>query len=331
MTGPESALMPSFPPWHTPLWQRVITAHRCLRLGHALLLCGPNGVGKRIFARRLVGMLLCQSRDDRPCGSCPSCRQLTAGGHPGFTQLIRQEGRRDISIDAVRAMCSALTMTSHDGGEKVALLDPVDALNQNGVNALLKTLEEPSGGTLILVSELPLSLPATLRSRCQMLRFPMPAADDVSRWLAEEFPQSSNADRAKALTLARGAPLRAMDFLKSPGLMAEAIGWEAMIRSLLDGRGDPVELASRIDSDQAKNFLDWLAGWIRDNLCGEGRTTVASRALARLGQDVFDAARLIKSNVKTQLVIEALLIEMTRSSSEKPVVWRSMLPMGGGL
>lgn len=331
MTVPDRASIASPVPWHAPIWQRVVTAYERQRLGHALLLSGPSWVGKRIFAQRLIGMLLCQGRDDRPCSRCPSCRQLVAGGHPGFTQLTRQEGRRDISIDAVRTMCSTLAMTSHDGRDKVALLDPVDALNQSGVNALLKTLEEPSGGMLILITELPLSLPATLRSRCQMLRFPVPDAEEASRWLVEEFPQSSNTDRVMALTLARGAPFRAAEFLKDPDSMTITTIWSEMMLSLLDGRGDPVDAASRIDSDQTRNFLDWLAGWIRDALCTGRGVSVSRRQLARLGQHVFDAARLIKSNVKTQLVIEALLIEMSRSSSEKTVALRSTLSRDGGL
>lgn len=237
-----------------------------------------------------------------------------AGAHPGFTWLTREEGRRDIPIDAVRTMCSALAMTSHDGRVKVALLDPVDAMNQNGVNALLKTLEEPSGGVLILISEFPLSLPATLRSRCQILRFPVPKAEETGRWLSAEFSGSSAADRATALKLSRGAPFRAVEFLRNPDLMAAATLWQNMMLELLDGRCDPVDAASRIDSNQVATFLDWLAGWARDALCQPGSVAFDRRLLARLGQAAFDAVRLIKSNVKPQLVIEALLIEMVHGA-----------------
>lgn len=316
-------------PWQASLWQRVVAAHQCQRLAHALLLSGPNGVGKRNFAWRLAGMLLCQCEKEDACGECPSCRQLMGGGHPGFTRLTREEGRRDISIDSVRAMCSALAMTSHDGGAKVALLDPVDALNQNGVNALLKTLEEPPGGVLILISELPLSLPATLRSRCQMLRFPVPTTEDASRWLSAQFPGSSAADRATAMQLSRGAPLRAVEFLKNPHSMAITAVWEEMMLALVEGRDDPVDMAARIDSDQVVTFLDWLAGWVRDALCSPGTPAVGRRALSQLGQGAFDAVRLIKSNVKPQLAIEALLIEMARGVSENAVDRRSTLSTGG--
>lgn len=331
MKSSDDDRLPAVLPWQESLWQQVIAAHHCKRLAHALLLSGPNGVGKRNFAQRLAGMLLCHRDEDSACGTCPSCRQLIAGGHPGFVRLTREEGRRDISIDAVRTMCAALAMTSHDGRIKVALLDPVDAMNQSGVNALLKTLEEPSGGVLILISEFPLSLPATLRSRCQILRFPVPKAVETGQWLSAEFPDSSAADRAIALKLSRGAPFRAVEFLRNPDLMAAATLWQDMMLELLHGRYDPVDAASQIGSDQVATYLDWLAGWARDALSKPEGVAFDRRLLARLGQAAFDAVRLIKSNVKPQLVIEALLIEMVRGTGAKVVARQSTLVAGGGL
>lgn len=331
MKTPDDDQLPAVLPWQESLWQQVIAAHHCKRLAHALLLSGPSGVGKRNFAQRLAGLLLCQRNEDSACGACPGCRQLIAGAHPGFVRLTREEGRRDISIDAVRTMCSALAMTSHDGRVKVAVLDPVDAMNQSGVNALLKTLEEPSGGVLILISEFPLTLPATLRSRCQILRFPVPKAVETSQWLSAKFPGSSAANRAMALKLSRGAPFRAVAFLRNPDLMAAATLWQDMMLALLQGRYDPIDAASRIDSDQVATFLDWLAGWARDTLCNPGSVGVDRRLLAGLGQAAFDAVRLIKSNVKPQLVIEALLIDMVHGTGAKAVARRPTLVAGGGL
>ncbi len=304
----ETASIPALLPWHQQQWRNVSGAFVAGRLSHALLLAGVNGVGKRSFARRVAAAVLCERADGEVCGICRSCRQLGGGAHPGYTVLRRDEDRRDITIDAVRALCSTLAMTSHDGRSKVALIDPVDELNQNGANALLKTLEEPSPGSLLLlISERPLALPATLRSRCQQLRFGLPDSAQSLAWLATQASQASVQEREAALKLARGAPLRTAELLADVDALASFDAWSTLMHELSDGRTDPLQVAAAVKREQVAEFLRWLAGWVLDRL-RQDLTDKSTPSLARFGQAVSDAAKQVQGNANPLLTLESLLI-----------------------
>jgi DNA polymerase-3 subunit delta' len=311
-------------PWQGPLWHIVAQAMEQDRLGHALLLSGLNGTGKRRFARVLAAALWCDSpRAERlPCGQCSNCRQVLSEAHPGYSALRAEEGKRDISIEAVRLLCERLTMTSHDGRSKVALIDPADSLNRNGVNALLKTIEEPPPRShLLLISERPLALPATLRSRCQQLRFAIPAPEQALAWL-EQSGAGAPAEREAALQAAHGAPLLALRLLQDKGLELQ-LGWRAALLDLAAGRSEPLKTAGGVGEEQAGAFLRWLYGWLlgllRSNLspparAGEIEALAASlprSALDRYVSEVQENLRRLESNARALLVLEAVLIRWT--------------------
>ncbi|MDQ2695734.1 MAG: DNA polymerase III subunit delta', partial [Pseudomonadota bacterium] len=197
-------------PWHQDPWARLWERHRAGRLPHALLCCGPAGLGKRRFAQRFAQALLCQSPDGdgAPCGRCRRCRLFAAGSHPDYLRLEPAEAGKSIAVDQVRRLGEFLGLTSHFGGFRPALLAPADSLNRNAANALLKTLEEPpAAGVLLLVTDAPSRLPATVRSRCQRLAFAPPDPAAALAWLA---PQVGGHDPAVLLALAGGSPLTAL-------------------------------------------------------------------------------------------------------------------------
>ena len=178
------------------LWNRLTTADSQGRLPAAMLLAGPRRTGKREFAARLAGWLVCEAAS-RPCGQCRGCIQFSAGVHPNAMLLTPQglfglapgenlrldsglmlwepkeaEKKRDVSVEGVRELLDRLNLTSHYGARKIAVISPADALSMSSENSLLKTFEEPPARThLVLVSERWRDLAATLRSRCQILRF----------------------------------------------------------------------------------------------------------------------------------------------------------------
>ncbi|MBF0186909.1 MAG: DNA polymerase III subunit delta' [Magnetococcales bacterium] len=147
------------------------------RFSHAMLFNGPPSVGKRTTALAFLQALHCRSRGDdgnrlQSCGECPACQRFQQRTHPDFTYLTVEEGKTRISIDQIRALCHFLTLSSLEGGWKSALIDDAVFLSEGAANALLKTLEEPTPKTvLILVTERPGALLPTIRSRCNQLRF----------------------------------------------------------------------------------------------------------------------------------------------------------------
>src|SRR5262245_4334363 len=178
-------------------WQRVrghddlIAGFRRIvsrgRLGHAYLICGPPGVGKRLFALELARSLLCESPKGLldPCDGCPACVQIDAGTHPDFFPASRPADALEFPIDLMRTLCGQFALKSARGRGKVIVLDDADDLNQESANCFLKTLEEPPPGSLlILIGTSPERQLSTVVSRCQVVRF-APLKDDLVGELLE--------------------------------------------------------------------------------------------------------------------------------------------------
>jgi len=165
------------------------------KLHHALLFVGPEAVGKRTTAEALTARLLCGSPvEDDACGRCEACIQVSAGIHPD----LRREGfffderkgapSENMVIEQVRGLQGFLGGRALAGGRKIAVLEEAHALTEEAQNALLKTLEEPPRGSLIvLVCHNVSKLRLTVRSRCQRVSFAPLATELVERILQERF------------------------------------------------------------------------------------------------------------------------------------------------
>lgn len=206
LESPESGELP----WQLAQWQRLAAMRRNARLPHAILLSGPAGMGKNQFARRLSRALVCASpaTDGSGCGRCGACRQSAAGSHPDQQWVLPEEPGKMIKIDAIRAIAGKSMLAAQEGGYRVIVITPADAMNPAAANALLKTLEEPASRTvLVLVSSRPDRLPATIRSRCHSVPFSVPKVADLRPWLSRMMPEN---ELDTSLAIAGGAPLRAI-------------------------------------------------------------------------------------------------------------------------
>ena len=183
------------------------------RLGSTFLFVGPPGIGKRSFALRLAQALLCLRRPAEqldPCGQCEDCQQVLAGTHPDVEQLAKPAERSFIPLELLigdrqhrlrEGLCARIALRPSRGHRKVAIIDDADQLNVEGANCLLKTLEEPPpGSVLILIGTSPQRQLPTIRSRCQIVRF-QPLADTVAAQLLLE--NEIVGSEAEALRLAR--------------------------------------------------------------------------------------------------------------------------------
>lgn len=224
-------------PWLISAWEMLQSKRE--RMPHALLIHGPQGIGKLPLAERFAQSLLCESggAHGEPCGMCPGCRWFSAGSHPDFRRvepeaLARQPATADesdepvpvrgarpsleIKVDQVRALDDFLNLQSHRGGRRVALIHPAEAMNPNAANALLKGLEEPPGqAQFILVSHRPARLLATIRSRCVSVPVSMPDASASLAWLESQ----GAADAAFWLAFA-SSPLQALQHQQAGGTLA---------------------------------------------------------------------------------------------------------------
>jgi len=248
-------------PWQKALWQGLIERLRAGRLPHALLLTGPAGMGKRDFSGRFAHAMLCDSpvEDGSACGQCRGCMLMQAGSHPDYLKVEPEEEGKAIGIDAVRELARFQALKSQYGRQRVIQLQPADALNANSANALLKTLEEPAGDTvLLLTTDRPMALLPTLRSRCQQVIFrPVATVNaEIRQWLTEQLPESSH-DIEVLLQMAGGAPLQAVA-LESEGQLELQQQLLTELESLEQGEISPVTLAEQWLGHGSRIVLPWL-------------------------------------------------------------------------
>jgi DNA polymerase-3 subunit delta' len=271
--------------WHSIRGHdRVVEALRgSLRQGrfpHALLFVGPDGIGKRTFARKLAQSLLCETRavaDLDPCETCPGCVQADAGTHPDLIEVARPEDKHELPIRVIRELCAQFGLTPARGRYKVAIVDDADDLNDEAANAFLKTLEEPPpGAVLILIgTSAEVQLP-TIVSRCQVVRFdPLPAAD-VSELLFEQGV-TTDAEEAARLAAQSDGSLRRAIGLADPEL-------ERFRRGLID------ELAGDHGFDPpalTQHFLDHVKHAGKESVDQRRRATLLVGELSRFFRGVL--------------------------------------------
>jgi DNA polymerase-3 subunit delta' len=241
------------------------------RLAHAYLFHGEEAIGKRLTAIRLAQALNCEQPPEAQgldsCGTCRSCQQIEARTHPDFFVIEpdQEQATQQIKIEQVREIEHQIMYRPLIGERKICLIDNSDRMTIGAANALLKTLEEPPAHSLFLViSSRPAALPATIRSRCQALRFTTPARTQVEA----------------ALILKREIPPTDARFL---AIISEGRLGEALTADVKNTRARQQELVDLVSpqalqsiasilssaetiakADRAQDMLTWLARWIRD-------------------------------------------------------------------
>ena len=224
---------------------------------HGLLLAGPAGLGKPQFARQLAEFVMCQDKEpgQKPCGDCKGCALMKGGSHPDFRWESVPEDRKTIGIDQARDIVAWMRMTSFQSGYKVVVFDDADMVTLEAANSLLKTLEEPAGASLLmLISKRPDALLATIRSRCQLVRFSRPEREAALRWLKT---QNEGVDWPRLLFLANGAPLRALAMHRD-GFAETDRSFSADLSAIISGSKDPVIVSLEWDKYPSAVWLEWL-------------------------------------------------------------------------
>ncbi|MDH3266125.1 MAG: hypothetical protein OEM25_04085 [Gammaproteobacteria bacterium] len=219
------------------------------RSPHAVLLTGPIGVGKRAAAAWIVARRLAIGSP----GAIP-VYPLETLQHPDLHWISPPEDKETIGVDQIRELVAEFSLTSYDGGGKVAIIEPANAMTNNAANSLLKTLEEPSGDALlVLIADKAGRLPATIFSRCQRIDIAAPGESEGLAWLDRVQPGST---WAEALRLAGHAPIAAIAALQQLDTNA------TMSRDFADvaaGRKAALQVAAQWSRLEARFVLDWLA------------------------------------------------------------------------
>jgi DNA polymerase-3 subunit delta' len=313
-------------PWLETSRDSMTTVINNGRMPHALLLTGQTGLGKTAFSNYLAQQLLCEDRtaSSAPCGECPGCVQFTAGTHPDFYPVCPEEDASVIKVDQIRLLSEKLSLSSHRGGLKVVILNPADSMNLNAANSLLKTLEEPSDNTvLVLISARPAQLPATVRSRCQQLRIVAPDSQVALDWLEAQ----GHGEAAQTyLQLAHGAPLEALKQAQADSISTRRERFDALV-SILENRVSPLAVAQGWSKDEDMQGIRWMREWLMDLLrigmsgqteqirsadLRDGLSTLArrldSKGIFELLERINRTLRLTAGSLNRQLLTEDILL-----------------------
>ena len=171
---------------HKAVIGNLLSLHTNNQLPHAVLITSVSGVGLASAASSLCAMLLCERDNDSPCGDCSSCGRVSAGTHGDYRWVEVAEGKASIGVDQIREAGNFVTKTAGYGSQKILVISDAEKMTAGASNALLKTLEEPQGNSLlVLLSQRTWLLPATIRSRCQTWRLPaLKAASSIDHLCA---------------------------------------------------------------------------------------------------------------------------------------------------
>lgn len=311
-------------PWLDGAWQRLNAYLAVQRLPQALLIHGIEGVGKTYLAEIFAQKLLCKNPGTFACGVCAGCRLFLAGTHPDFLKLEPEERGKPIAVDPVRHLIATLSLKPQYGGYRIVVFCQAHQLNISAANALLKTLEEPGENTvMLLLTDMPAALPATIFSRCQRLPIALPDDAVVSRWLEE---QGTGAATASLLATARHAPLKALALAESDVVEQRKIAFSEYM-GVAFRRRDPVSLAEHWSTLAYDDLVDWLISWTIDlirlrsvpgysrlenpDLC-EGLQALVHRlhlkSLFEFLDLLLQAKRALNGQVNRLLLLEELLI-----------------------
>lgn len=312
--------------------EQLWTAVRSDRLHHCYLFEGRPGVGKATVALRLAMAANCLGPQDGPlpCAACQPCRSIAAGVHPDVIELRPEPGKASgtITVDQVREVLRQLALHRHSARRRFIIVDPVDQVRVEAINALLKTLEEPPEATgWILVTARVASLLPTVISRSLRVRFRSVPPAELEPWLA----QRGLADPARLARLSLGSPGQALE-LGGGRLEALAQARTALVEALSQGPGGLFKYCEKVSASPRSAWeprvglcLDVLELLLRDAVCcaaGQPERVLDSAQLElasdwgtrlwpggieRMERSLEDARQRLHLNVPPRLVLEALL------------------------
>ena len=305
------------------------------RLGHAYLFAGPDGVGKTLFAVELAKVLLCHKSQEVSCDQCRSCRMVDHGRHPDLTIVEAEPGKRIIKIEQARDLRNMLHLMPVEGDRRVVILREADHMEAPAANALLKTLEEPTSFTLLILTTCsPRTLLPTIRSRCQELRFAPLSTEQVQRILSEQRapdddkPLFTDEEIRLGAELSNGSAGRAIQIIESGCLeiyedvvermrnlpagdlfaISDAIlEWAAGVSRKLEPRRQRLRVLLNL---LARTYHDMLSESVEGHVSALPADQQRVRRLLRIIEAIWDARRQTDANAAMNLILDHLLVRV---------------------
>ena len=291
------------------------------KIGHAYLFRGPSGVGKKLFAEAMAMALNC--RDAGPitaCRMCVSCKKYLSGNHPDYMVETPEKGA--IKISQIRRLCKDLGYPPYESEWRIVVLEEIHTMRPEAANSLLKTLEEPPpGNVLILTAETSKVILPTIQSRCQIVPF-FPLSHDETAQILREKHGVEESESALLARVAEGCPGKALVLYKTG--MVEV--WDEVAEVISDVRykedrhsGELLQLASKMAElkENLPALLSLLRIWLRDQLVEQSISTTDKVQQSGEVETIFNkldavnrAEQELSRNCNRSLVCEILLFRL---------------------
>lgn len=306
-------------------------------LAHAYLFIGPERIGKKMVAESFIKALFCTDKNSRPCGKCNNCQQVGRGVHPDIFYVSKNDDKKNISIEQIRELQGKLSLGSFANSYKIALIDGADNLSIEAANSLLKTLEEPTRKTiLILIAQRVKALPETIFSRCQVFKFLSVAEKEIFNYLVSRGASRGEAENLACLAL--GRPGLAVDLFDDKELAMEydkkveefflLSGEEIskrfeIVQNLANTKIDRSVLIKNLDLSfemwsivirdmlYIKNDLENMIGNLkfRDKL-KQSSQKYSGKQLIELLSEIFEMRKYLTENVSSKLILENFVLNL---------------------
>ncbi len=312
-------------PWQIPLWQQFVNLKQCQRLPQAMLLTGVHGLGKNIFAHRIVSSILCLAPKggEEPCGQCHSCQIFIAGNHPDHLEVMPKKPDKQIKIEQIRQIINKQQLTPAVSPHKTIIISMDYCINVNANNSILKLLEEPHKNTLIILVTSTLDrIPITIKSRCQNMHMATPSSNHAIDWITKYSNHKRDVITERILQLSQGAPLIAIDMLKHQG--AEYYQQiEKDFSDILSGRVNPIAMAASWQKFDIMCIINQLQYNLQDRIVSiqveaEDSLDLSITTYWKVMDCIIDVAKLISSsnNINRVILIESFIVTVMQLTNK---------------
>ncbi len=271
------------------------------KIPHAFLFSGPRKVGKKTVALWFLRMINCNEKN-APCEKCRSCYEIKEGIHPDIINVYADE--KEIQLNQVEQLIEKVSMRGFKSFYKGVLIDDAHLMNTQSQNAILKTLEEPSENTvLILVTEYPNMLLSTITSRVLQMKFSSVSEKEIMEFTGD----------ATSTSLSLGKPGKALDYLNFPEIREkEEKTREEMSRLAREDLSYRFAVAKNLSKE--KNMEEIIRSWIactreemRKKMKRKEKTDSLRKILKEMEEIVFLSS---KTNINKQLALEKIMIKL---------------------
>lgn len=277
----------------------------CGNIFHAYLLAGPNSVGKFTVAKKLAGILQCESDF---CHECKTCLQVEKGAHIDTVEMV--DDGESIKIEAVRKLIERANMTGQSK-YKVFIIQSIERMTREAANSFLKILEEPPASTVFILTTNNLAeiLP-TVVSRVRTIKFNNVSAEFLTEKMKELYPMADEETIHKVSLFSLGQTGKAINLMENPDALAKHLAVYHLVQNFLQSKSvyDRFSFVDGLllEEHDIKLFLDILTNVLRTKLLGDDGDESAFRLLL----EIEKANMWLRTNVNDRLILENLMLKI---------------------